>query len=198
MTANVMQLRAMTKETILLNPVRARFFSYPNGDAKQNPSIASELVRIVHEQASVPTSQTSSVGLSTAKNKYIILEHFTKLTKDTVINADGSFYKIGDIDPQYIEGKVYEKRAPVYSVVPSVGNSISSCKIGTVSGVIAGTTITVTLPAGTIITSLTPVIVHNGKMIDKTTAQDFTNPVEYTITAENMTTKKYTIKVVLV
>lgn len=198
MKANFMQLRSMTKETILLNPVRARYFSYPNGDTKQNPSIASEVVRIVHEQASVPTASQSPIGLSTAKNKYVILEHFTKLTKDTVINANGSFYKVGDIDPQYIEGKVYERRAPVYSVTPAQTNSISSLKIGTVSGVISGTEITVTLPTGTVVASLLPVIVHNGKMIDKTSAQDFTNPVEYTITSENMVGKKYTVKVVLV
>ena len=50
---------------------------------------------------------------------------------------------------------------------------------------IDGQTITVTLPAGKDVTALEPVIAHTGKIISPTGEQDFTEPVDYTITAED-------------
>lgn len=65
------------------------------------------------------------------------------------------------------------------------------------NGVIDDTDITVTVPAGTTVTELTPVVViSDGATISPSTAQDFTNPVQYTVTAEDTTTEKtYTVTV---
>lgn len=58
----------------------------------------------------------------------------------------------------------------------------------------------VTLPAGTDVTALTPTIeISYFATVNPASgvAQDFTNPVEYTVTAENGTTQKYTVTVVV-
>jgi hypothetical protein len=50
---------------------------------------------------------------------------------------------------------------------------------------------TFTYPKGTVVTSLTPTIVVSDKAtVSPTGAQDFTNSVTYTVTAEDGTTKK--------
>lgn len=55
----------------------------------------------------------------------------------------------------------------------------------------------ITMPYGTDVSSLTPTIVHSGVTIFPASgvAQDFTGPVEYTVTAEDSATKKYTVYV---
>lgn len=61
---------------------------------------------------------------------------------------------------------------------------------------IVGTDITVDLPEGTNVTSLTPTVVHTGVSISPDgTPQDFTNPVVYTVTALDTTTKDYTVTI---
>jgi hypothetical protein len=65
------------------------------------------------------------------------------------------------------------------------------------SGSINGSDITVAVPYGTDVTNLIPVIDHTGKAIspDAGTPQDFTNPVIYTVTAEDGSTQSYTVTV---
>ena len=53
------------------------------------------------------------------------------------------------------------------------------------------------VPAATQVTSLNPTITINGASVSPTGPQDFTNPVEYTVTATNGDTKKYLINVVV-
>ena len=66
-----------------------------------------------------------------------------------------------------------------------------------VSGVIGASTIELLVPAGTTVTALVPTIVHTGLSISPLSgvAQDFTNPVVYTVTAQDSTTKTYTVTV---
>ncbi|MFC4598798.1 S-layer homology domain-containing protein, partial [Cohnella hongkongensis] len=58
-------------------------------------------------------------------------------------------------------------------------------------------TITITVPYGTDVTSLTPTITHTGANISPNSgaAQNFTNPVTYTVTAEDGSTQNYTVTV---
>ncbi len=57
---------------------------------------------------------------------------------------------------------------------------------------------TITLPSGTDITALTPMIIHNGESINPdNSAQDFSNPVTYTVTAENGDIQEYTVTIEL-
>jgi hypothetical protein len=65
-------------------------------------------------------------------------------------------------------------------------------------GVIIGTDITVHVPVGTDLTALVPTIVHTGVSINPNSgvAQNFTNPVIYTVTAADGSSQNYTVTVI--
>jgi hypothetical protein len=65
------------------------------------------------------------------------------------------------------------------------------------AGVIDGTNITVTVPAGTVLTALVPTITHSGESISPASGgqQDFSSPVTYTVTAQDGSTQAYTVTV---
>jgi len=70
-----------------------------------------------------------------------------------------------------------------------------------VIGSVGGSTITLQVPyeAGDYVGNLVPNIVHTGESVSPAdgAAQDFTNPVTYTVTADDTTTKDYTVTVTL-
>jgi hypothetical protein len=70
--------------------------------------------------------------------------------------------------------------------------------IGNNIGVISGTNITVTVPYGTDVTKLSPIILFSGKSISPASGveQDFSGPVTYTVTADDGSEKNYTVMVV--
>ena len=76
---------------------------------------------------------------------------------------------------------------------------ITSFKIGDATGTITDTAIAVEVAHGTDVTSLKPtIVISEGASVSPKsgTSKDFTNPVEYTVTAANGTsTKKYTVTV---
>ena len=187
----VTQMRKALKASININP---REVGYINGS-----SVVYETVRISHQSSSVPNNVTIPVGIGTSFSFFIEAEHDSGITENALLVWNGNGFRVGPVDELRVKGEIFGKRAPLTVVKPSAVNLITSFKIGSVAGIINNTlnTITVTLPIGTVVTALTPTIVHSGKLIDKTGAQDFTLPVEYTITAENLTTKKYTVTVVL-
>lgn len=69
--------------------------------------------------------------------------------------------------------------------------------VGQVSSDINGTDITVNMPSGTDISSLTTEITHTGVDINPASGevQDFSSPVIYTVTADDGSTKEYTVTV---
>lgn len=78
----------------------------------------------------------------------------------------------------------------------SSAKDITSFKIGEAVGAITGTDIAVEVPAGTDVTAVTPDIVASDKAsVTPTGDQDFTDPVQYTVTAEDGSTKVYTVTV---
>ena len=66
------------------------------------------------------------------------------------------------------------------------------------SGVIVGTDIVVIVPFGTDVTTLTPIISFSGMSVNPLSGvvEDFTNPVTYTVTAIDNSTKDYTVTVI--
>lgn len=73
---------------------------------------------------------------------------------------------------------------------------ITGFTLNGVSGTIDGQSISVILPFGSDVTKLVPVItVSEGAAVSPEGAQDFTEPVKYTVTAENGTVKEYTVTV---
>jgi uncharacterized protein (TIGR02145 family) len=87
------------------------------------------------------------------------------------------------------------------TVTPSSSKEITAFNFaapaaeGTISE--ASHTIDATLPSGTVVTALVPTIVHTGTSISPASevAQDFTNPVVYTVTAADASTQDYTVTV---
>jgi len=76
---------------------------------------------------------------------------------------------------------------------------ILSFNFSTVIGEIAGTNILVTVPYGTNVSSLVPSIVLSGGTVDPASgvANNFMLPVNYVVTAEDKTTKVYTVMVIV-
>ena len=74
-----------------------------------------------------------------------------------------------------------------------------------VTGVITGTNITLTVPFGTNVRSLVPTFTITGSsvkvggvtQVSGSTSKDFTNPVTYTVVAANGSTKSYTVTVTI-
>lgn len=88
---------------------------------------------------------------------------------------------------------------PPQSSTKAVGSFTLAGLNPSVSGTIdeANKTIALTVPYGTDVKALVPTIGHDGKSVVPASgaAQDFTNPVVYTVTAENNTTAAYTVTV---
>jgi hypothetical protein len=91
------------------------------------------------------------------------------------------------------------RRTYTVSVVKSDGstNDIRVLRVNGVAGTIDGQNISVTLPHGTDVSSLRVLVNHNGKSVipENDTLQDFTQPVEFTVTAQNGSEKTYTVTV---
>ncbi len=66
-----------------------------------------------------------------------------------------------------------------------------------VEGTLTGTSVAVTLPAGSVVTALVPALTFTGVRVvpDDRTAKDFTHPVSYTVTAEDRSSTTYEVTV---
>jgi hypothetical protein len=94
------------------------------------------------------------------------------------------------------------------NISPSTAKAITAFSLNGVDGTINQTdkTIDVTLPTGTDVTALVATFTTTGASVEvgstaqisETTANDFTNPVVYTVTAIDATTQDYTVTVTVV
>ncbi|WP_298311328.1 BspA family leucine-rich repeat surface protein [uncultured Aquimarina sp.] len=84
-------------------------------------------------------------------------------------------------------------------LTPNDLNDITSFSINGQQGAIDNNTITLQLDTGTDITALTPNIEHTGLTIvpDIGAVEDFTEPVVYTVVAENGDTQEFTVNVTI-
>ncbi|MBO0593985.1 cadherin-like domain-containing protein, partial [Cellulophaga sp. E16_2] len=82
---------------------------------------------------------------------------------------------------------------------PDDSKEITTFNIDGVYGTISGTNITVKLPYGTIASALNPTVNHNGNSVspESNVVQNFTNPITYTVTADDNTTQAYTVTVIV-
>jgi hypothetical protein len=79
----------------------------------------------------------------------------------------------------------------------SDAKAITSFAIGSAIGVIGEQDITITVPYGTDVTTLSPDILFTGNMVSPAsgTAQDFANPVMYQVSADDGSTRDYVVTV---
>src|SRR5688572_26434548 len=100
----------------------------------------------------------------------------------------GDYEVVDSLDGSSVEGGDVDVGSP---------KDITKFTINGVDGKITGTSIGLTLPVGTDVKSLTPTIEHTGVSVSPASgaAQDFTNPVTYTVSGADGSTKVYTVKV---
>jgi hypothetical protein len=85
---------------------------------------------------------------------------------------------------------------PAWPPAPaSDAKDITSFSLAGAAGLINGADISVIVPYGTDVTSQMPDITHSGVSISPEGEQDFSSPVQYTVTAEDDSTKTYTVTV---
>jgi len=116
---------------------------------------------------------------------------------DTGLTASTDYYyKISTLTNGNAEGDLSDY---VLGRISAQTKAITSFRFAdfSVNGTINGTNISVRVPNIVNLTMLTPTIVHNGKSISPASgvAQDFTNPIQYTVTAEDNTIQSYIVTV---
>jgi hypothetical protein len=125
-----------------------------------------------------PTITYEGVSLSPASD---VAQDFTNAVAYTVTAADRS-------------SKTY---AVTVSIAPSGAKNITAFSILGIPGTVGASTVALTVPYGTGVTSLVPTVTHEGAGVAPTSglAQDFTAPVAYTVTAADASTKSYVVTV---
>lgn len=155
-----------------------------------------------------PTGATSyNVGSELFGNKYPDGDWFyfadqqtIELINDVSGKTTGIYFKV---TPKYIndyKNSLKFKITLTDVVIPSSEKAITSFKIGTANGKIneANHAIVVSFPYGTDATALTPTIAVSADatvLPASGVAQNFTSPVEYTVTAEDGSTQLYIVSV---
>jgi hypothetical protein len=162
--------------------------------------LASNAIRITWNTVAGATSY--KVYRSTSENSdYISITATSGISYNDMDRTQGTtyYYKVNAVDDGGVEG---DQSQAVSAVVSSTGKAITAFKFanfGTtdINGSINGTNIAVTVPSIVNITSLTPTIAHNGKSISPASgiAQDFSSPIQYTVTGGDNTTQNYTVTV---
>jgi len=106
------------------------------------------------------------------------------LTVDLICQKTGDFYINRSIT---VPGTTYYPPASILSFTfPTFGDAT-----------ISGTNISITVPYGTGVTALAPTYTHNGASASPASGstQDFSSPVHYLVTAQDPSTKDYTVTV---
>lgn len=128
-------------------------------------SIAPELT---HTGANIEPDESEALNFSTAQTYTV-----------TAANGDTRQYTV------------------TVTIAPNTAKTITSFELLGYAATIDGTDITLTLPYGSSVTSVTPEITHTGVSIEpeESEAQDFSQPVMYTVTAADSSTQTYTVTV---
>jgi hypothetical protein len=181
---------------------------------KEDPTKTNSILSFVIND--VAGTIAESTGKNTAQNPATIkvaLPYNADLTDlTTVIKHNGAeidpdeltSYTIGTpVDFTVTSQNEVEKfyKLTVTLVDPTTVKTIDSFIINDVEGIIGEDTVTVTLPYGSSVVALDPTIEYTGKSIspnpETTPPLSFTNPQKYTVTAQNGSTKIYTVTVIV-
>ncbi|OAS13251.1 DUF5018 domain-containing protein, partial [Paenibacillus oryzisoli] len=174
--------------TVAANPAKAiTAFSFASPSAtgtvnETNKTVAVTVPYGTNVTALVPTIAHSGASIYPTSGT---AQNFTNPVTYTVTAADGS--------TQVYTVTVTVAANPAKAI--TAFSFASPAATGTVNE--TNKTIAITVPHGTNVTVLEPTITHSGASISPVsgTAQNFTNPVTYTVTAANGSTQAYTVTV---
>ncbi len=132
----------------------------------------------------VPTISHTGNSVSPASN---VPANFTNPVAYTVTAENGS--------TQSYQVTVTKEPSPTKSITGFAFNGLDPVVSGSINQ--GSKKVSVTVPFGTDPSNLVPTITHNGASISPNSgiAQDFTNPVSYTVTAEDSSSQSYEVKV---
>ncbi|MCB1192974.1 MAG: hypothetical protein H7A23_00285 [Leptospiraceae bacterium] len=119
----------------------------------------------------------------------------------TVVIFSCSSEKKSDFQKIELLYRLFEKNTAEYTLKLSSFFFLTPYSVG----VISGTDIAVNVPSGTTVTALVASFAHNGTSLtvngveqtSGTTANDFTNPVTYSLTGSDGSVKNYTVTVTI-
>jgi hypothetical protein len=147
----------------------------------ENWDISSTTITYTYPAGTEKTNLTPTIEVSTGAK----VDPASGVAKDFFTDA-GVAYTVTAED-----GTTKQTYIVKATVAASTEAKITAFTVGGEAWAISGTTITYTYPANTDVTNLTPVIVvSTGATVDLTGAQNFSQDVTYTVTAEDGTTKQ--------
>jgi hypothetical protein len=121
----------------------------------------------------------------------------TSYNDANVLLSTAYTYKVSSVNNNNVESL---QSIASSSVTPTLGIQSFAFLYPEATGTISGNTIAITVPSIVNLTELTPDINHNGLSISPALGvpQDFSNPVTYTITDPDSTTRAYTVTVTVI
>jgi hypothetical protein len=165
------------------------------------PGDSMTLTVAVNSAATVPAVVGDVVYFWYEKGEYLGTGDTITTPAHTLPDIFGlnQFYRV-DVIAYTVDGMRAGHNSFTYIVYLSSDKEITAFSIDGVAGTFSGSEssiINLVMPFGTDMTSLVPMITMTGYILspDSGIAQDFTNPVQYTVYAEDGSTKIYTVLV---
>ncbi|MEN6502659.1 MAG: DUF5018 domain-containing protein, partial [Tenuifilaceae bacterium] len=180
-----------THSTTLSSAAEILTFTLPEqtGAATINSTNGTVSIEVLYGTNATALTPTITVSAGATINPASgVAQNFTSPVTYTVTAQDGTTTKVWTVTVTV--ASTPSNKADILSFnIPSQISSVIDAQ---------GATVSVVMPAGTNLTSLTPTItVSAGATINPASgvAQDFTNPVTYTVTAQDASTKAWTVTV---
>lgn len=180
-----------THSTTLSSAAEILTFTLPEqtGAATINSTNGTVSIEVLYGTNATALTPTITVSAGATINPASgVAQNFTSPVTYTVTAQDGTTTKVWTVTVTV--ASTPSNKADILSFnIPSQVSSVIDAQ---------GATVSVVMPAGTNLTSLTPTItVSAGATINPASgvAQDFTNPVTYTVTAQDASTKAWTVTV---
>ncbi len=196
-----------------LSSVTIEFLLEDSNGQEVIETVSFEVVEVLEEsdENSITSFELEGITIDNPENEFIItLPSGTDVTALTpMIIHDGESINPDNIVQDFSSPVTYTVTAEnddtqeytvtvALEVEESDENSITSFELEGITIDNPENEFTITLPAGTDVTALTPMIIHDGESINPdNTAQDFSSPVTYTVTAENDDIQEYIVTVEL-
>ncbi len=180
-----------THSTTLSSAAEILTFTLPEqtGAATINSTNGTVSIEVLYGTNATALTPTITVSAGATINPASgVAQNFTSPVTYTVTAQDGTTTKVWTVTVTV--ASTPSNKADILSFnIPSQISSVIDAQ---------GATVSVVMPAGTNLTSLTPTItVSAGATINPASgvAKDFTNPVTYTVTAQDASTKAWTVTV---